>query len=42
MVASAKQEVAGLVIAVAGKILEKNVDTETNRHLVQETIKNAK
>lgn len=42
MVAAAKQEVAGLVIAAAGKILEKNIDTDTNRHLVQETIKHTK
>ncbi len=42
MVADARREVADLVVAAASKIVEKNLDTAANKHLVEETIKQAK
>lgn len=42
MVGEAKTEVADLVVAATEKIIKKNVDTETNRKLVEDTVKKMK
>lgn len=42
MIVDAKSEVADLVIAATEKVIKKNVDTETNRKLVEDTVKDIK
>lgn len=42
MVDEAKKQVADLVVEASSKIIEKNVDTDVNRKLIKDTIKQAK
>ncbi|MFA5134396.1 MAG: F0F1 ATP synthase subunit B [Patescibacteria group bacterium] len=42
MLAEAKVSVADLVVAAAEKVIKKNVDTETNRKLVEDAVKEMK
>jgi len=42
MVREAKEEVGGLIIAASSKIIGKNLDNETNKKLIEETVKQVK
>lgn len=42
MITDAKVEVADLVVAATEKVIKKNIDTDTNRKLVEDTVKEIK